>query len=138
MFFLDTNILVDFLRGRLQPGYEALQHSNPTLFKVPALVKAELLLGAQKSRDPVGNRACVERLLAPYSVVPFDAACSYAYARIRAQLEEQGCIIGPNDLVIAATVHANNGILVTNNAGEFERVEGLAVETWEEVALAVG
>jgi len=35
-----------------------------------------------------------------------------------------------NDLLIAATVLANDGILVTNNTKEFNRVENLIVEDW--------
>ena len=40
--------------------------------------------------------------------------------------------IGANDLLIAAHARSLNAILVTNNAGEFERVPGLRVENWTE------
>jgi tRNA(fMet)-specific endonuclease VapC len=39
--------------------------------------------------------------------------------------------IGPNDLLIAALGLAHNLILVTHNAREFSRVEGLKIEDWE-------
>ena len=42
----------------------------------------------------------------------------------------KGTPIGPNDLIIAATVLANSGILITNNEHEFKRIEGLAMENW--------
>lgn len=38
--------------------------------------------------------------------------------------------MGPNDYIIAATVLAKNGILVTNNIKEFERIKSLKVENW--------
>lgn len=33
-------------------------------------------------------------------------------------------------MLIAATVIANDGILVTHNVGEFSRIEGLVIEDW--------
>jgi tRNA(fMet)-specific endonuclease VapC len=45
-------------------------------------------------------------------------------------LESIGNIIGGNDLLIASTVLANDGILVTHNTKEFNRVENLIVEDW--------
>ena len=41
-------------------------------------------------------------------------------------------IIGPNDLIIAATAVANRLTLVTANTREFVRVTGLALENWEQ------
>ncbi|NJM58381.1 MAG: type II toxin-antitoxin system VapC family toxin [Synechococcales cyanobacterium RU_4_20] len=49
---------------------------------------------------------------------------------MRAELERQGNPIRSLDLLIAAQA-LNRGItLVTNNRGEFERVDGLAMENW--------
>ena len=39
-------------------------------------------------------------------------------------------MIGGNDLFIAAHARALGLTLVTNNAAEFERVKGLAIENW--------
>ena len=47
--------------------------------------------------------------------------------------EKAGKIIGPNDLIIASTVLENDGILVTHNVNEFERVENLRIEDWSGV-----
>lgn len=45
-------------------------------------------------------------------------------------MELKGITMGPNDYIIAATVLAKNGILVTNNIKEFERIKSLKVENW--------
>ena len=55
-----------------------------------------------------------------------------AYGKIRADLERKGTPIGANDYFIAAIVKTNDGILVTNNIGEFSRVDGLMLEDWTE------
>lgn len=133
MYMLDTNILVDFLRGTSQCIYERLRQSDAQLFQVPAVVKAELMVGAEKSDRPAQERAKVESLLLPYKIVPFDDECAYQYGRIRARLEREGRTIGANDYLIAATALASSAVLVTNNANEFKRVPGLTLEEWAEI-----
>ncbi|WP_165051854.1 MULTISPECIES: type II toxin-antitoxin system VapC family toxin [unclassified Adlercreutzia] len=135
MYMLDTNICVDFLRGRLPYALKMLRESDPQLFKIPSMVEAELRLGAYKSANPAKNRRAVEQFLSAFDVVSFCSLCAGAYARIRADLEKKGQIIGPNDLVIAATALAHDAVLVTNNCREFMRVEGLQIEAWEEVSF---
>lgn len=133
MYMLDTNILVDFLRGRSRLIYDKLRETDARLFEVPIVVKAELLLGAEKANDPERERHKVETLLLPYKIVSFDDECAYQYARVRATLEKEGNPIGSNDYLIAATALARSAILVTNNANEFKRVPGLSIEEWSEL-----
>jgi tRNA(fMet)-specific endonuclease VapC len=45
-------------------------------------------------------------------------------------MELKGTAIGPNDYIIAATTVAKNGILVTNNTKEFQRIKNLKIENW--------
>lgn len=90
MYMLDTNILVDFLRGTSSGILELLRGTDARLFKIPSVVKAELLLGAAKSRDALRECKRVEELLFPFEIVPFDGACAYHYANVRAYLEKKG------------------------------------------------
>ena len=133
MYLLDTNIIVEFLRGRLPLGLELLKNTDCRLVKIPAIVEAELLLGAHKSQNSQKNRLAIEHLLCNYEIVPFDSACAHAYARIRADLEASGQTIGPNDLVIAATAIAHDATLATNNVREFKRVPRLRILSLREV-----
>lgn len=55
------------------------------------------------------------------------------YAAIRCDLERSGTVIGPNDLLIAATARALGAVMVTSNENEFSRVPGLVVENWNVV-----
>ena len=133
MYLLDSNILIDISRHKLKIAYELLRNSDASLFKVPAVVKAELLLGAEKSSRREEERFRVETLLLPFEIVPFDDSCAIQYAKIRADLERKGMTIGSNDYLIAATALAHSAILVTNNVDEFKRVPGLSIECWEEI-----
>ena len=135
MYVFDTNIIIEFLRGRLPMGLELLKNTDCRLVKIPAIVEAELLLGALKSQNPEKSRLAIESLLCNYEVLPFDSACAHMYARIRADLEAAGQTIGPNDLIIAATALAHDAILATNNVAEFQRIPNLRIMSLREIDL---
>ena len=128
--FLDTNTCIYFLKGQHANVQKTLQSKRPQDVKIPAIVMAELLFGAEHSERTKQNRDIVVSFLAPYEVVPFDATAAEIYARIRSQLASSGNPIGPNDLIIAATVLAHQGVLVTNNQREFQRIKALKLANW--------
>jgi tRNA(fMet)-specific endonuclease VapC len=57
---------------------------------------------------------------------PADAA----YGLIRTRLEQAGRPIGSNDLLLAAQAIALGYTIVTDNEGEFARIDGLLRENW--------
>ena len=65
-----------------------------------------------------------------FEVRPWPVKASNHYARVRCALERQGQPIGNMDLMLAAHALAEDTVVVTNNAREFHRVPGLAVEEW--------
>ena len=134
-WFLDSNICIDCLRGRTPLVKAALQKLDPAQIKIPSMVRAELLHGAEKSADPERNRSLVDLFLSPFAIIAFDGQAADIYAQIRSVLERQGQVIGFNDLIIAATVMAHDGSLVTGNVKEFSRIDGLKLENWAEVSL---
>lgn len=95
-----------------------------------AIVAAELRFGAAKLAF-VRFSATVEAWLAGFDVRPWPVEATQYYAKIRASLERAGQTIGGMDLLIAAHAMAEDSVLVTNNAREFLRVPGLAVEEWD-------
>ncbi|WP_172135690.1 type II toxin-antitoxin system VapC family toxin [Adlercreutzia sp. ZJ473] len=133
MYFLDSCTCIDLMRGKLPCTYDLMRASSPKLFAIPAIVEAELHVGAEKSARPRENRLLLERFLTPYAIIPFDGTCAAAYGRIRADLESRGLTIGGNDMLIAATTIAHEAVLVTGNVREFQRIPGLSIECWDEV-----
>ena len=89
---------------------------------------AELRHGSLRSAKPAANRAAVDALLAPYASLAFDDGAAEHFATIRRHLEQQGLMIGPYDVQIAAIALANSCRLVTHNVSEFSRVPGLVIE----------
>jgi tRNA(fMet)-specific endonuclease VapC len=94
-----------------------------------AVVKAELWYGAEKYGNRERRRRALDMLFAPFASLPFDDAAARYYADIRHQLEDQGRVLGPNDLKIAAIARAH-GLTLVSAAREFSRVPGLSLADW--------
>lgn len=129
-YFLDTNMCIYFLNGRYPNLVEKLMSYEPEEIKIPSIVKAELLYGAEKSNNREKTENIVTQFLFPFEIVSFDEISAEYYADIRASLEKSGTPIGPNDIIVASTVLSNNGILITNNTKEFKRIEELKIDNW--------
>jgi len=106
--------------------------SSPEEIALYSIVKAELLFGTRHSKKVEANLQLLNRFFAPLSSLPFDDRCADEYGLIRADLNTQGKIIGPNDLLIAAIARANDTVLMTRNTKEFSRITGLRLEDWQQ------
>ena len=130
LYCLDTNICIYYLKGRYPALRERLLRARPEDIRLSAVVEAELWLGLEKIHAPDAARKSLRDFLEPFARMPFDSLAAPFYARIRAQLEEKGTPIGPNDLLIASIALAHGATLVTKNVAEIARVPGLLVEDW--------
>ncbi len=129
-YYLDTNICVYYIKGKYPKLLEKLLSKHPNDIKIPAIVKAELIYGAQKSERKEKNEEVIRKFLLPFEIIAFGDKQSEIYGKIRADLEKKGKIIGPNDLLIASIVLSEDGILVTNNEKELKKVKELKIENW--------
>jgi tRNA(fMet)-specific endonuclease VapC len=129
-FLLDTNICV-YIRRERPPGVLArFQRLKPGEAVLSVITYGELVYGVEKSqfREQARNRLAELAGLMPVMELPLQAG--QCYGAIRAALEAKGETIGNNDLWIAAHAMAAGLTLVTNNAREFRRVEGLKTTNW--------
>ena len=129
-FFLDTNICIYILKGKFPAIKEVLSRLSPHEIKVPSMVLAELRHGAIRCSTPDPAQRASEKLVQPFEIVPFGPECAEFFAQTRESLERKGEIIGPYDLIIAATVLSHKGTLVTHNTREFQRIKGLSIVDW--------
>jgi tRNA(fMet)-specific endonuclease VapC len=131
---LDTNAFVDHMRHGPQSKVTAkLVLAPPGSVYLCSVVLGELIFGAVWS-GPVHekvNRAKIAGLRSMFPTIPFEDAAAEEYGRLRAHLSTAGCLIGPNDLMIAAIALAAGMTLVTHNTSEFSRVPGLFLEDWQ-------
>lgn len=126
---LDTNICSYILRRHPPEMVDRFGALTPAQVWLSAIVAAELRYGAAKLASPRFS-ASVEAWLAGFDVRPWPVDATHHYAQIRATLERAGKPIGGMDLLIAAHALAEDSVVITNNAREFHRVPGLAVEEW--------
>jgi tRNA(fMet)-specific endonuclease VapC len=128
-YLLDTNIVSDLVR---QPQGRVAQHVREVgeaQICTSIIVAAELRYGATKRGSP-RLAAQLEAVLGALDVLPFEAPADTAYGRLRARLEQSGQPIGGNDLLIAAQAIALGHTVVTDNEGEFARINEIACENW--------
>lgn len=124
---LDTSVLVAGERRavRLEPLLESLGEEPVA---IAAITASELLHGCHRAGDAgvrARRAAFVEAVLDAIPVLPFGLPEARRHAELWAELARTGAMIGPHDLLIAATALAQGHSLVTTNQREFRRVPGL-------------
>jgi len=136
-YLLDANVLIAALKGEPAALLTRLAKLAPSRLCLSSVVLAELLTGAEKSRDPAAKKLALDELVRNMEAIPFDHGAAQAYGRIRAVLESKGQVIGPHDLQIAAQAESRGLVLVTANLREFARVPGLRCENWMKYPASV-
>jgi tRNA(fMet)-specific endonuclease VapC len=130
IYFLDTNICIFLINAKYPRLNQLYSTYEKNTIKVSSMVLFELRYGAEKSQKRQKTIENLNNFLSGIQIIPFDEQTAKIAGIIRADLERNGQIIGGNDLLIAATVLANNGIMVTNNVREFSHVKNLIIEDW--------
>lgn len=131
-YLLDTNVCIRYLNRQSERVYHQMLARSAEEIVLCSVVKAELIYGVKKSKNPVKNMQRLSIFMTPFISLPFDDKAAEIYGQIRTQLEQAGIPIGPNDLMIAAIAIANNVILVTHNVNEFGRIKDFRLEDWED------
>ena len=127
---LDTNICIYIIKKKPEKVLRKFTAYSPGEVGISSVTLAELFFGTEKSQDPERNLSALEGFLIPLEIVSFDAKAAFQYGKIRSNLEKAGKPIGGMDLLIAAQALSLDIPLVTNNAKEFNRVQGLEVLNW--------
>ena len=130
MYALDTDMCIYLLNGRAPEAAERMRDIPADSVGVTSITAGELRYGALRSGRTAANLERVERFLAPLARLVFDDRAAVHFAEIKSNLATRGDLIGPMDLLIAATVRSRGATLITNNTREFERVSGLSIDNW--------
>lgn len=124
---LDSTFLIDLLdrRDAAANRLEELVETD-TPISVSPLSVYEVGLGLQES-----EREEFDEILASVVVLPFGLGESYRALSIQRTLSDRGEPIGDVDSLIAATAaESADPRVLTRNVDEFERVEGIDIETY--------
>ncbi len=121
MKIADSDVLIDFLRGRGDWARRIAIELESRSFATTAVTAFEIRSGARTSRQ----KKAVDTLLEAMTILPFGPEEARIASEIRRQVESRGQPIGMADYMIAAVCIASGGVLLTRNRKHFERVEGL-------------
>ena len=99
------------------------------MFEVAAITVAELWHGVERADAARKARRLqyLQTVLAPLPIVPYTEQTAYEHARLWAQLEATGKMIGTYDLLVAATALERGSEVATFNKRHFAVVPGLTV-----------
>lgn len=130
MYLLDTNICIYIIKNKPAEILRMLQKKSKKDILISAITVAELQYGVEKSKFVEKNRIALLEFLSIFKIIDFDDKDAVEFGKIKTNLEKQGKIIGPMDLLISAQAQSRKLILVTNNVKEFERIDSLKIENW--------
>ena len=127
----DSSVLI-----RLERSGSTLTLGDDEEVAIAAITASELLHGVHRAdpRRRAQREAFVEHVLHVLPVYPFSLETARVHARLWADLAATGHLIGPYDLILAATALALGWSVATYNGSEFTRVPGLVVHTPTEPA----
>jgi len=123
MIIADTDVLIDFLRGRGPGAKRVALELETRSFATTAISAFERRSGARTANQ----RRAIDALLDAMTILPFGSEDAQIAADFRRRLEDEGQAIGMADYMIAAVCVANDGVLLTRNKKHFERVHELKV-----------
>lgn len=98
-------------------------------FEVAAITIAELWHGVERGTgaNRIKRQNYLNAILEATPVIPYTERTAYEHARIWAELEASGKMIGFYDLIVAATALERGSQVATFNRRHFAQIKGLSV-----------
>lgn len=125
---LDADVIIRGEKGAFD--FKSWLSSRPEeQFELAAITVAELwhaverAVGAHRAK----RREYLEGFLTVLPIIPYTSETALEHARIWAEVEAAGKMIGYYDLIVAATALRRGTGVVTFNARHFSQVKGLTV-----------
>ncbi len=128
---LDTDILIDYLRGPSEPVRELFRliEKEGRLAHTTSINAFEIWLGVYLTPRPQSLMEETFSFLTHFIILNFDYEASMEAGRIMADLRKRGEIIDMRDLMIGCIAKTNNLSLITGNIRHYRRIPGLSVLT---------
>lgn len=125
---IDADVIIQAERGLFD--LDAWLDSQPNEeFRLAAVTIAELWHGVERATGihQAKRRLFLERLFAIFDSVPYTDQTAFEHARLWAELESNGTMIGHHDMIVAATALKRGSAVATFNVKHFSLVKGLTV-----------
>jgi tRNA(fMet)-specific endonuclease VapC len=128
---VDTSFVIALLRrdpdaeGKL----ESYVQDDEAIMTTP-ICACELFAGAYRSTKREIEIKRVKEFLSRMELLEFSAQACERFGRVRGELESRGIPVVDFDIMIAAIALAHSQPVLTRNVEHFQKIPGLAVETW--------
>lgn len=125
---LDADVIIRGEKGTFDfKGWVASQPDQQ--FEMAAITVAELWHGVERA---IGTRRAkrqqyLEAILVSLPIIAYSEQTAYEHARLWAELESSGRMIGYYDLIVAATALERGSQVATFNRRHFTQIKGLVV-----------
>jgi len=121
MIVADSDVLIDFLRGRDPMAARIELELKGRALATTAITAFELWAGARTKK----HAGAVATLLGAMTILPLDEGGAQRGGDVRRELVGAGQDIGMADCLIAGICLVNDATLLTNNWRHFERIAGI-------------
>jgi tRNA(fMet)-specific endonuclease VapC len=125
---LDADVIIRGEKGTFD--LKAWAASRPgDQFEIAAITVAELWHGVERATGAhkIKRQRYLQAILTSLPIIPYTEQTAYEHARIWAELESAGKMIGFYDVIVAAAAMERGSELATFNKRHFAQVKGLSV-----------
>lgn len=125
---LDADVIIRGERGTFDLKNWVGSRPNDE-FEIAAITVAELWHGVERATGPhkATRQTYLQTVLELLPVIPYTEQTAYEHARIWAELESSGKMIGFYDLIVGATALERGSEVATFNTRHFAQIGGLRV-----------
>jgi len=125
---LDADVVIRGEKGTFDLRNWLKSRANDR-FEIAAITVAELWHGVERAIGPhrVTRQRYLNAVLGELPIIPYTEQTAYEHARIWAELEATGKMIGFYDLVVGATALERGSQVATFNKRHFAQIGGLSV-----------
>jgi tRNA(fMet)-specific endonuclease VapC len=125
---LDTDVIIEGERGTFDLNRWLALQGNEQI-QIAAITIAELWHGVERASSAyrIERQDYIRKILSLVKTLPYTEATALKHARIWAELESSGKMIGSYDLIVAATALEHSSAVATFNRRHFAHIPGLKV-----------
>jgi predicted nucleic acid-binding protein len=130
MIFLDANIISYFLDANIKVKEKILEIIDRDEYICTTVINTYEILKGFRWKNNKKKEDQFKEFLEDVAIFTIDNDVINIASDIYATLRKAGKTIGDADILIAAIVMKNKGVLISNNLKHYEGIEGLKLENW--------
>ena len=125
---LDADVVIRGEKGTFDFEKWVASHPNDQ-FEVAAITVAQLWHGVERvdGKRRSAREDYLKAVLESVPIIPYTEQTAYEHARIWAELEASGKMIGYYDLIVGATALERGSEVATFNKRHFAQIKGLSI-----------